>query len=481
MLDLRRTFPSFLLVFTLLPVVAYAQPVNKADCVKLTKTLDGIFSTNNTVSDADDFELTDNIIPVAPDWNKSGLILSPWYFVVSLKVENCGTSDLTGITVVDKFSNESFPFQPDGPGTFTLLDEGGGTPDAFDGFDKEVLTWTVDVTSSDMATLTVKVGTENNPSGKFAPTSEDETITYNGGAEVTVGSLSASVDPIEITNTPDANKCVGSVGAWDSLKKQNGHALDKCGKIDPLGTLLPIVEMSTDSFCADASVNLPFWDGNITNNGDGTGEIILDAGKLIALIELGTPTTNLALKEVREADGAMNVLSDFVGTGTISGSKCTGFDRFDWTADPALAPDAVKLVVCAPEEANSNFFLEFTDCCDQTLRVDPALSLYSSTTAIDKSNDAPLRTGVAQNYPNPFRQSTSIRFDLVQDADVSLIVYDILGREVASLVDGSLSTGTYITHWNGKDVAGASVSSGVYLFRLIAGSVIQTRQMTLLK
>ncbi|MEO8169093.1 MAG: T9SS type A sorting domain-containing protein, partial [bacterium] len=68
-----------------------------------------------------------------------------------------------------------------------------------------------------------------------------------------------------------------------------------------------------------------------------------------------------------------------------------------------------------------------------------------------------------QNYPNPFNPSTTVNFDLPEPATVSLVVYDVLGRKVTDLVNGSKEAGYHSATWNAKDV-----SSGVYFARFTA-------------
>jgi len=81
-----------------------------------------------------------------------------------------------------------------------------------------------------------------------------------------------------------------------------------------------------------------------------------------------------------------------------------------------------------------------------------------------------------QNYPNPFNPSTNIRYQLPVSSDVSLKVYDMLGREVETLVNSRQSAGTHQVEFDASKLA-----SGVYLYRLRAGSVSLTRQMVLMK
>lgn len=86
-----------------------------------------------------------------------------------------------------------------------------------------------------------------------------------------------------------------------------------------------------------------------------------------------------------------------------------------------------------------------------------------------------------QNSPNPFNPTTSIKFQLPQNTFVTLKVYNLIGREVATLVNEERAAGTHVVYWNGKDSNGMSLASGVYLYKLIAGSYVEIRKMNLLK
>ncbi len=89
----------------------------------------------------------------------------------------------------------------------------------------------------------------------------------------------------------------------------------------------------------------------------------------------------------------------------------------------------------------------------------------------------PVRFSLSQNYPNPFNPSTTIRFDLAKTGPVTLKVYNVLGQLVATLIDNkTLSSGTYSVTWNAENL-----SSGVYIYRIEAGGVVETRKMTLMK
>ncbi len=109
----------------------------------------------------------------------------------------------------------------------------------------------------------------------------------------------------------------------------------------------------------------------------------------------------------------------------------------------------------------------------------PALSgaLPVVTTGVERiAGEIPDGYSLAQNYPNPFNPTTTIEFGLDRSENVRLSVYDLLGREVAVLVDDARAAGTYRVTFEARDLA-----SGVYLYRLVTGSGAVSRQMVLMK
>jgi len=92
------------------------------------------------------------------------------------------------------------------------------------------------------------------------------------------------------------------------------------------------------------------------------------------------------------------------------------------------------------------------------------------------SNELPIKFNLAQNYPNPFNPSTSISFSLSIKSNVSLKVFDLIGREVATIFSGDLPAGNYAKQWNA-----AKMASGIYFYRLQAGPLTETKKLVLLK
>jgi hypothetical protein len=93
----------------------------------------------------------------------------------------------------------------------------------------------------------------------------------------------------------------------------------------------------------------------------------------------------------------------------------------------------------------------------------------------------PTKFDLAQNYPNPFNPTTTINFSLPRQEYVVLVVYDMLGKEVNRLVDGEMSPGSFKVTWNGDAKGGEKVASGIYFYRLQAGSFSSVKKMILLK
>jgi len=95
---------------------------------------------------------------------------------------------------------------------------------------------------------------------------------------------------------------------------------------------------------------------------------------------------------------------------------------------------------------------------------------------VETAGAAPTAYALSQNYPNPFNPTTSIQYSVVTAQNVSLKVYDIIGNEVAVLVNEKKEAGNYSVNFSALNLA-----SGTYLYRLQAGEFVQTKKMTILK
>ncbi len=124
---------------------------------------------------------------------------------------------------------------------------------------------------------------------------------------------------------------------------------------------------------------------------------------------------------------------------------------------------------------------------------DPCIKLYTTTTGEETVwtpkplavvNDEIINSiyfKLNQNYPNPFNPTTSIVYEIQHESNVNIIIYDLLGNEINTIVNEYKQVRQYIVNWDGKDNTGKSVSGGIYFCKLQAGDFIQTRKMLLLK
>jgi hypothetical protein len=94
----------------------------------------------------------------------------------------------------------------------------------------------------------------------------------------------------------------------------------------------------------------------------------------------------------------------------------------------------------------------------------------------DNNTSIPTSFSLEQNYPNPFSQTTYIKFVVAKASDVEIVVYDVMGREIQALINKSMKPGMYEVSFDGS-----SLSSGVYFYKISAGEYSETKQMMLEK
>jgi hypothetical protein len=102
---------------------------------------------------------------------------------------------------------------------------------------------------------------------------------------------------------------------------------------------------------------------------------------------------------------------------------------------------------------------------------------YSST----EPSVVPVAARLGQNYPNPFNPETTISYEMLQNGEVTINVYNLKGQKVKTLVNDTKAAGEHTVVWNGKDDSGNNVSSGVYFYKMQAGRYTSTKKMILMK
>ena len=110
-----------------------------------------------------------------------------------------------------------------------------------------------------------------------------------------------------------------------------------------------------------------------------------------------------------------------------------------------------------------------------------AASLPKQSLETTTQNSIPTAYHLDQNFPNPFNPTTQIRFGIPQSGNVTLKIYNSVGQLVKTLVDGNMSEGYHQATWDATDNTGSKLSSGVYIYRITAGTFTQINKMLLLK
>jgi len=197
-------------------------------------------------------------------------------------------------------------------------------------------------------------------------------------------------------------------------------------------------------------------------------------------ISLSLTSFSYALQDSlgEERDTTVQAGSTFESSVTVGGSA----NYYQWTKNGLDMPgaDSSNLVLSAVDSSDSGTYL-----CRVISGVVPILEIYSRPTHVlvqgsvgveEADNALPSTFALDQNCPNPFNPTTRIKYQIPNSNDVTLKVLDILGREVRTLVNEVKTAGEHSLTF---DATG--LTSGVYFYRLRAGSFFQTRKMTVLR
>ncbi len=207
--------------------------------------------------------------------------------------------------------------------------------------------------------------------------------------------------------------------------------------------------------CACQNPTLPSYAGGYVLNSAGTR----------AFVQVEVPEGGLSFQFYNTHNLVVGAPEASVEGGVLGGVTQTGATFTFTSASPATVFFPIERA--DPEVARVSFFLKVTDACQQTVDVDPAFALAAGA-------DEALVTALGQARPNPTRDRAVIDYSLAEAGRVRLVVYDVLGREVATLVDGQVEAGAHEATFEG-----GSFPSGVYVYRLVAGATTRTGTVTL--
>mgnify|MGYP001139936040 FL=1 len=96
-------------------------------------------------------------------------------------------------------------------------------------------------------------------------------------------------------------------------------------------------------------------------------------------------------------------------------------------------------------------------------------------------NEQPHVYTLSANYPNPFNPSTTIDYSIASAGEVSIVIYDMMGRHIRTLVSDFATPGSYNVVWDAKNDNGLSVSAGMYIYKMISGDFVEVNKMLLVK
>jgi hypothetical protein len=195
----------------------------------------------------------------------------------------------------------------------------------------------------------------------------------------------------------------------------------------------------------------------------------------ISVIFTGTLSKNW-LPAVFISDSVINIA--LAGADSISGSGALVYLRLKV---PSSASPGDSTVIHFKK-------MKFNEGAPPVLVKDGILKITPTAVHEDDNLNLPSGFSLGQNYPNPFNPATTIPFQVeggqwsvVSPIHTTLVIYNILGQKVRTLVDEEMLRGGYQVIWDSKDDRGKEVPSGVYFYRLKSGSTSETRKMVLMR
>ncbi|GMU87159.1 MAG: hypothetical protein AMXMBFR48_24000 [Ignavibacteriales bacterium] len=186
---------------------------------------------------------------------------------------------------------------------------------------------------------------------------------------------------------------------------------------------------------------------------------------------LSHPLTSVTLFDWYDLFYTDTLFYDYMTTGTFSDSVATGGDGGVAVAGAAPVSFAVG--------ATLNMYVAIAYGPTKAAMIEQmgdAVLVYSALVGVKEEMTAANTFALQQNYPNPFNPSTRISFYLEKDAETSLRIYDVLGNEVAVLVNGQMEKGYHEAEFDAS-----KLSSGMYVYRLVSGQNVAVKKMSLLK
>ena len=214
------------------------------------------------------------------------------------------------------------------------------------------------------------------------------------------------------------------------------------------------------------------WAGCESLHGSDIGTFSLDAtNSTVKIMVYKTVISDVGLKFVIPSSGSLGEIK-VANTVTNAWEELT----FDFSSHIGL-PEAIGIdqIVVFPD-------FDLGGRTQDNIIYFDNISFYSNSVGVDnRSETFPQGFVLEQNFPNPFNPSTTLRYELPEDGLVNVTIYDMMGRQVSTLVSSQQAAGYKSIQWNATNDFGKPVSAGVYLYQIQAGEFVQTKKMVLLK
>jgi len=254
--------------------------------------------------------------------------------------------------------------------------------------------------------------------------------------------------------------------------------------------------MHTESIPADVYIGLPpaaytiqNVSGNLSPGGSGTFQVHLDNTETVGTLQftiVDLPSSMMVTNVTpvgRFDDGIVDGSSEEMEDGTY---YFLGYD-FSSGIEAGSGPILEIEVEFDNNLTNSSIIMSMINFAAGDAGANPLTTVFhgfaqfTGYLALDGDVSLPGEFALHQNYPNPFNPSTVITYDLATDSNVRLDIFDIMGRNVKTLVNEKQIGGRHIVSWDANDQFGQAVSAGVYLTRLHTGNKVFTQKMILMK
>jgi len=265
-----------------------------------------------------------------------------------------------------------------------------------------------------------------------------------------------------------------------------------CGCIGFNAELSGIEEDSTLTLSLLIHDNEPIRGAQIDIYHDAGSSLSYDQGGNVVkgdkLEDLDDPTTSTVIESMtllaNEMDGFVRVMAYSTSRANTTGDGMEGtLFHLTFKAINGLAslPATISFGLGSLDLPGTSMDPEILNVACSFPDTSNMVSFSTTNLGVMVENGIPLQYNLSQNYPNPFNPSTKISFDLIEGGKSTLIVYNLLGKKINTLMNSALNPGHHSIEWNGLDYNGQSVASGVYFYELRSGDFVAKKKMLLLR